>query len=250
MKAIIIAAGMGRRMRALGLPMPKCMLDLKGKTLLEMHFETLRACGINDISVIKGFMADKIQFPGVKYYINDRYESNNILNSLFYANDEMNDDVIISYCDIFYQKEILDVLVASKHEISIAVDLAWRSSYARRSEHPIEEAENVKIGSDKKVLRIGKNIDKETADAEFIGMIKLSKRGCEVFKEMFNASKKRFSGRPFHEAFTFEKAYLTDMIQEIADNNIDVHCIAVEGGWKEVDTLQDYQNLKEFLKLI
>jgi len=245
MKAIIIAAGMGKRMRPITNSIPKCLLDLNGKTLLGLHLETLRSCDISDISVVKGHLADKIRLEGLRYYTNDRYEKNNILNSLFYAEKEMDDDVVIVYSDICYRKEILEKLVSSPHRISVVVDLAWRESYAGRSDHPIEEAENVSMGPGMKVARIGKGIDKAASDAEFIGMMKLSREACAVFKESFYLSKKNFWGKPFHEAATFEKAYLTDMIQELVDQDIDVHCVAVSGGWKEIDTIQDYHNLRK-----
>jgi len=247
MKAVIIAAGMGKRMRPVTDAIPKCMLDFNGRPLLELHLEVFRSYGIRDISVVKGYMADKIRFDGIKYYMNDRYEENNILNSLFYAEKELDDDIIISYSDIYYRKDILGKLAASKHHISIVVDLAWKDSYTDRSEHPIGEAENVRMGPDMKAIKIGKRIDKGTSSGEFIGMMKLSKTGCEAFKRLFNTAKKNFWDRPFHEAATFQKAYLTDMIQEAIDNNIDVHCVTVEGGWKEIDTIQDYHNLKNRL---
>lgn len=245
MKAIIIAAGMGKRMRPITDSIPKCLLDINGKSLLALHIEAMRSCGIGDIAVVRGHLADKIQIEGPRYYTNDRYEENNILNSLFYAEKEMDDDVVIVYSDICYRKEILEKLISSPYRMSVVVDLAWRDAYSGRSDHPIEEAESVKIGSDMKVVKIGKKINKDTADGEFIGMMRLSREGCAVFRELFNRSKKNFWGKPFHEAANFEKAYLTDMIQEVADNGIDVHCVTVNGGWKELDTVQDYNNLRK-----
>ena len=40
---------------------------------------------------------------------------------------------------------------------------------------------------------------------------------------------------------TFQKAYITDMIQEIVDLGVNVHCVTIERGWKEIDTEEDYQ---------
>lgn len=250
MKAIIIAAGMGKRMRPLTASIPKCMLDFNGRTLLETHIETLRSCGISDICVIKGYKAEAINLPGIKYCLNDRYERNNILNSLFYAERELDNDAVVTYSDIYYRKNILERVMNSGHDIAIAVDLDWRASYVDRDGHPPEEAEKVRMSEGMKVLKIGKRIGAGgEGEGEFTGMMKLSKKGCDILRKRFHLSKKRFWDKPFHEADTFEKAYLTDMIQELVDNRIDVHCIAIKGGWREIDTLQDYENAKKALAI-
>ena len=96
MKAIIIAAGKGARLKRYTEELPKCMLKFGGKTLLKRQIEALNANGITNISLIKGYKKEKINYPGIKYYVNDRFEHNNILNSLFYAEQEMDQEVIIS----------------------------------------------------------------------------------------------------------------------------------------------------------
>ena len=82
---------------------------------------------------------------------------------------------------------------------------------------------------------------------EFIGMMKLTNRGAEIFKQNFHRVKKLYWNKPFQRAKTFQKAYLTDLIQELVDIGIKVHCVIIERGWKEIDTVEDYQKaLEEF----
>lgn len=233
---------------------PKCMLDFCGKTLLERHIETLSSCGIRDISVIRGYFAEKINYSGLKYFFNDRFRHNNILNSLFYSKRQIEGDVIISYSDILYPKSVLDKLISSEHDISIVVDTVWRDAYSGRSAHPVSEAEKVNMSGEKLVLEIGKNIEPNgNSDAEFIGMMKLSSEGSKIFKDISKTAKQDNWGKPFHEAEVFEKAYLTDMIQELVDKKIPVSCVTIQGGWREIDTIEDYENargeLKEILQL-
>jgi len=250
MKAVIIAAGIGKRMRPLTDSLPKCMLNFNGKPLLQKHFELLHSCGIDDISVVRGYMAGKISLSGAKFYDNDRYEYNNILNSLMYAEPQINKDMVITYSDIYYTKEVLAKLIQSPFDISVIGDLNWRKAYVNRDGHPESEAESIQLGADNKVAKIGKRIEKGSAQAEFMGMMKLSEKGCGIFKETFHSSKKRFWGNPFHEADVFEKAYLTDMIQELVDAKIDVHCVSIQGGCVEIDTLQDYENVKSLFNKV
>ena len=72
-------------------------------------------------------------------------------------------------------------------------------------------------------------------------MIKLSSQGSEIFKYHYNRLKKIYWNKPFQRAKIFQKAYLTDFIQELVDIGIKVHCVIIESGWKEIDTVEDYQ---------
>lgn len=248
MRAIIIAAGMGKRLKPYTDGLPKCMLKFGGKTLFQRQLEALKACKVKNVVMIKGYEKEKINYPGIKYYTNDNYQNNNILNSLFYAEKEIEGEVIISYSDILFEKQVVERLLESKKDISIVVDIDWKGYYEGRKDHPIEEAENVIIDADSNVVEIGKILTKKhDVHGEFIGMMKLTSRGSEIFKKHFNRSKKLFWGKPFQRAQTFEKAYLTDMIQEMVDLGVPIHCVIIERGWQEIDTVEDYKKaLKEF----
>lgn len=251
MKAIIIAAGKGTRLKNYTATLPKCMLKFGGKTLLARQIKALRANGIRDITVVKGYMKEKINYPGIKYCINDNYEKNNILNSLFYAEPAMIDDLIISYSDILYEKEVVKRLLKSDKDISIVVDIDWLMYYKGRISHPPSQAEKVVFDADNKVIEIGKKIRTEKHDVcgEFIGMMKLSRRGIDIFKRNFHRAKKLFWNKHFQTAKTFEKAYLTDMIQDMVDIGVEVYSVIIARGWKEIDTVEDYEKaLKEFKK--
>ena len=96
-KSIIIAAGLGSRLKGYTEALPKCMLMFGDKTLLQRQLEVLRGCGINDISVVRGFKKEKINYDGLKYFENNDYQNNNILNSLFYAEETIHGNVIINF---------------------------------------------------------------------------------------------------------------------------------------------------------
>ena len=249
MKAIIIAAGMGSRLKPLTDGLPKCMLRFEGKTLLQRQLEVFKACNIEDAALIKGYQKEKIDYPGIKYYINDNYQNNNILNSLFYAEKEIKGEVIISYSDILFGKQVVEKLLASKEDISIVVDTDWKEGYKGRRHHPQEEAEKVALSADNNVLEIGKVLAKKhDVHGEFIGMMKLTSRGSQRFKRHFNQAKKLFRGKPFQKASIFEKAYLTDMIQYMVDSGVPIHCVIIKRGWREIDTVEDYKKALEGLE--
>ena len=241
-KALIIAAGLGSRLKKHTENLPKCMLDFGGKTLLQRQLDSYKKCGIKDISLIRGYKKEKINYKGIRYFENKDYRENNILNSIFYAEKIINGNIIISYSDILFDHSVVQRTLDSDHDISVVVDIDWRGYYVGRKDHPISEAENVIFNSNNEVEKIGKiNTGDQEVHGEFIGMIKLSNQGAEIFKEHFNRLKKIYWNKPFQRAKTFQKAYLTDFIQELVDIGIKVHCVIIESGWKEIDTVEDYK---------
>ena len=241
-KCLIIAAGLGSRLKKHTQNLPKCMLNFGGKTLLQRQLDAYKDVGIDDISLIRGYKKEKIKYKGIRYFENTDYKNNNILNSIFYAEKIINGNIVISYSDILFDSSVVQRVLDSDHDISVAVDIDWRGYYVGRKDHPISEAENVIFNSNNEVKKIGKiNKGNEEVHGEFIGMIKLSNHGTKIFKEHFNRLKKIYWNKPFQRAKTFQKAYLTDFIQELVDIGIKVHCVIIESGWKEIDTVEDYK---------
>ena len=245
-KAIILAAGMGTRLRPMTQDLPKCMaIVLNGKTLLETQMETLQSCGIREIAVVRGYKAEKIIPPGIRYHSNPQYQTTNILHSLFAAEQELDGEVLVSYSDIWYEEAVVKRLLRCEKEIALGVDIDWKEYYLGRKEHPIEEAENVIFNSSNEVLKIGKiGAGKEEVHGEFIGMMKLTRRGCEILKRHYHQAKQLYDGKPFQRAQSFRQAYLTDLLQEMADLGVPVHCEIIGSGWKEIDTIEDFRKAR------
>ena len=207
-KALIIAAGLGSRLKNHTKDLPKCMLDFGGKTLLERQLSSYKKCGISDISLVRGYKKEKINYKGIKYFENTDFKNNNILNSIFYAEKEITGNIIISYSDILFDPYVVKRVLESDHDISVVVDIDWRGYYMGRKDHPISEAENVIFNSNNEVKKIGKiNSGSEEVHGEFIGMIKLSNRGTEIFKEHFHRLKNLIGTNLFKE-LQFSKSLL------------------------------------------
>jgi choline kinase len=250
MKAIIIAAGLGSRLGSVTENLPKCLIDFDGKPLLQIQIDILNSFGITDISVIVGYKREKVNVGNVKYYVNDDYLNNNILESLFYAEDELNDDVIVSYCDILYEKKVISKIMQARDDISLVADVQWKDTYVGRVDHPLSEAENVVFDSNYHATSIGKGLPLEQVNtlAEFIGMFKLSAVGCEQLKICYHQSKVAYKGKVFHKAALFQRSYITDIMQELVDQGVPVSCTTIENGWREIDTLEDYEKAKKIAR--
>lgn len=239
MKAIILAAGLGSRLRHLTIDRPKSMLEIDGRSLIDRQLDTFRALGIDDITIVTGHRADQLQLPGVKTRHNDDYRNNNILLSLMYAADELDDDVIVTYSDIVYGRSVVELLLGTEGDIVAVCDAAWERSYVDRREHPVEQAEKAVI-IDGLIRRIGKHLDAAEADAEFIGLLRLSRAGAEALRTTFDDVSSRHAGGPFQAAQRFEVAYLTDMLQELIDRGHAIRPALIDGGWQEIDTIEDF----------
>ena len=245
MKAILIAAGMGTRLRPLTENLPKCLAVAgAGRTLFDTQVQAFRGCGIEDLVVVRGYRGEQFKRTDVRYIWNHDFEKNNILGSLMKASEEFSDDLLVSYSDIWFEPAIPRVLSAVPGDIVLAVDKEWRKTYVGRSDHPLSEAEVVELDPDDFVRSIGKIAGEAGAfHAEFIGMLKLSKAGALFFKKAYAEAERKFSGRPFQRAANFEKAYITDMIQYLVAEGLKIKCHVISGQWREIDTVQDYKNL-------
>ncbi len=239
-KAIIVAAGHDKRLEPFNEDLPKCMLEVKGKTILERQIENIRECGINDIIIIKGYRQELINIPNVKYYINNDFENTGIVTSLFFAREEMNTDFIFLYSDIIFDKRLLEKLLKNNAEVCLVADLDWKKRYKERVKRPTGEVELIKVNEDQ-IIGIGKNIDPKTAHGEFIGLAMFSKKGAHNLKECYKNALKQYKNKKFHEAPSVEKAYFTDMIPEIIDNDFQINHLDVYGDWIEIDTFEDYR---------
>ena len=239
-KAIIVAAGHDKRIEPLNKNIPKCMLDIKGKTIIERQIENLKSCGISDIIIVKGYKQETIDRSDVEFYLNPDFEKTGIVSSLFFAEKEMNGDFIVLYSDIIFDKKLLNKLLKEKTDICLVTDLDWRERYDKRETQPAGEIELVEV-KNKHISKIGKNIDPEKAHGEFIGITLFSKKGAEQLKKCYKNAIKKYKNKKFHEATSINKAYFTDMIQEIIDNRYEVNNMDIYGDWIEIDTFEDYK---------
>lgn len=249
MKAIILAAGKGSRLGSYTEDKPKCLLPLGRYSILERQINTLRLAGINDITVVKGFAADKITLNGVKYYVNPNFNYN-MVYSLFCAEPEIEGDIIISYGDIIYETKILSQLLSfPKCDVAVIIDKLWKNYFEQRTPLPFEEAESLIMDRDEAILNIGeKNPKPADVQGQYIGLIRLSSNGSKLFKEMYHQAKAIYWDKPWLRTRIFQNIYMTDYLQFLIDMGIKVQAVPIEHGWLEFDTVQDYHMVLEWIK--
>ena len=232
MKAIILAAGMGTRLRPYTLEKPKCLVEINGKSLLDYQIEILRHQGVKEIVLVGGYKAEMLKGKADRLYINNNYQKTNMVWSLFQVKNELKGDVIITYGDIVYSPEILGYLLKSDFQISVAIDKQWEGYWKERFQDPLMDAENLILDKNCKIKKIGgKAIKISNIQGQYIGLMKFREEGIKAMKECFLSLSNQHS------------AYMTDLIQTIIDRGFDVSGIEFDKPWIEVDSVKDL-NLK------
>lgn len=178
MKAIILAAGQGTRLKKYTENLPKGMLSFAGKTIIERQIELYRSHGVEKIIVVTGYAAEKIRYPGVTYYHNGDYAVTNMVESLLAARAEFDDDVIVSYSDILFSGEMLEGMMGSGDDFAVAVDTDWERYWLKRYGRTDFDTESLVIGDGDCIRSLGlEDPDPGQIDARYVGLLKFSAEG-------------------------------------------------------------------------
>ena len=267
--AVILAAGQSQGLLPLTENLPKAVLDIKGKTILERQVEVLNACGVKDIAVVRGYKKEAIKLSNIRYYDNDEFATTSELHSLFRAGKELGGPFLFLYGDILFERGHLEKLLKSPADVSILVDRAWSESYAQIKAsgdqkapwegrgtpdlvllRDAQESGYRFVGADQPhgVARVGRSLDPQKAHGEFVGMAMFTQKGARALTDLHGQLRETKANEKFHEADSLRGATFTDMLQELIDRGHDVQAVDVYKGWLEIDTFEDYRRAWALLK--
>jgi choline kinase len=244
MKLIILAAGQGTRLRPLTLEKPKCMVQYQSKPIINYILETAKICNIDNISIICGYKKDILKSHlsdyKIDFFDNDNFDSTNMVSTLFCAEEFMDDDIIISYSDIIYKKEVLKKLIISEGNFNVVIDKNWKELWKLRMDNPLNDAETLKIENNK-IIEIGKKPKNfSEIQGQYIGLIKISKKFVSDFVKFYKSLDRSliYDGKDFHNI------YMTSLIQLMINKLIHVSPVYISGQWIEIDSLEDLEAYK------
>lgn len=231
---------------------PCSMLSLGKTTVIEKQIEILKKTGLNKISVIRGFQKQQINLPNLTYYDNDDYEKTSMLTSLMAAQEKMDNGFIMVYSDILFNQEMIEKLIEAEGDIVVVADNSYqyhkhdvdKTLAVIRTNKKESSIRELSTSQNNQVLAIGTKLKKELAQYEFIGIAKFSKQGAENLKKIYFDCKKNSAGK-FHEAESFEKAKITDILQEMIDRGFKVSFIEIHKGWMEIHSKEDHEKAKK-----
>lgn len=242
MKMIVLAAGEGTRLRPLTADRPKCMVEFRGKPIIDYILDAASLCGVEKTVIVGGYRIDKLKElladRSVSFHENSRYAQTNMVASLFCAEQEMNDDLIISYADIVYSPNVLQSLIDDPSDFSVIVDRRWRELWEIRMPNPLDDAETMKLDDCGRILEIGKKAtDYADVQGQYIGLIKLKKNVLQSVREFYHQldPSARYDGQDF------DNMYMTSFLQLIIDRLMLIDAVFIDGGWLEIDTKEDLE---------
>jgi choline kinase len=220
---------------------PKCFAEVGGQRILDWALDAFRVNGIEQIAFIGGYQIEKVRaaYPELAFRHNQRWEQNNILASLFHAEDLMDEPFICSYSDILFRPSVIAGLKSNEADMVLSVDTAWLERYGGRTEHPSDDAEKVTV-SGGTITRIDRRIPESQAYGEFTDIAKFSAAGAEKLKRHYRRCRESFGAGPFRDGRTLEKAYLIQLLQEMVEAGERFEHVDTSGGYIEIDTQQDF----------
>ena len=238
-KVIILAAGEGKRLRPHTLEKPKCMVKIQDRPLIECQLAVIDSCKIEDVTIVGGYKFEFLKHLKVEKIFNSEFLGTNMVTTLFCAKDRLEGEIIISYGDIVFSKDILLKVLEFKGEIGVVADVNWRAYWEARSSDPLSDAESFKVNSVGNIVDIGNQAASlESIPAQYIGLTKLSSDGSKILKATFQKCRDKGS----INGKRVESAYMTDLIQEVILTGHKVSPIFVDSDWIEVDTIEDLNN--------
>lgn len=174
MKAVIVAAGESKRLRPLTDELPKCMLPVEGKPIIERSIDILRDHGISEIGLVVGYLKEKIISTlgqNYTYIFNPFYSTTNNMASLWFAKHFIDkDSFVYLHADLMYHPDILHMTLRSDAEIALAVEETECD----------DEMMKVKVEGDF-LVESSKDVPNGEAFGEWTGIAKFSNTGWVEF---------------------------------------------------------------------
>src|SRR5215216_3064516 len=226
MRAIILAAGKGKRIEKISGDYPKCLLDIGGISLIERQIETLRAAGIDDITAVVGFGAEHVRErcgSGISYIDNEIHDQTNSLYSLWLARHVLTDGFVVLNADVLFHSQLLIDLVSVQYEDALLISYDPLASLG-------EEEMKVKVRKGC-VVDLSKQMNPTEADGENVGIVKFGPSGTAFLIEQMDAlvtagNLREWAPRAFRE-FALQRP---------------LNAISTRGyPWIEVDFPEDYR---------
>ena len=175
MKAIIMAAGVGKRLHALNINKPKCLITVGSTTLIRRSVNLLVSKGISDITVIVGYKSDLIHNElnnDVVYFENPDFNTTNSIKSLWYAKNLLEDDVLLLNGDLYYEHDILDYAINQTNPVVMLADSTR-----------IDNADYRFGFSGNQINNFGKDLTNQETDGEYIGIVRIDQSFIKTFKQ-------------------------------------------------------------------
>ncbi|HRK37714.1 MAG TPA: phosphocholine cytidylyltransferase family protein [Burkholderiaceae bacterium] len=232
MKAIILAAGRGSRMKEMTDDRPKCLVELRGKALLDWQLDALRGAGIKEIAIVTGYKRELLLDRGLIEFHNARWAETNMVSSLACAKAWLQaEPCIVSYSDIFYQSIAVQSLMACTASLAVTYDPNWLVLWTQRFGDPLLDAETFRLTDTQTLAEIGKKPKSASeVQGQYMGLLRFSPEGW--------AEVQRIRSRLL--PVECDRLQMTGMLQHMIEGRRQtIAALPYAGEWGEIDSTKD-----------
>lgn len=235
MRAIILAAGRGSRLKELTDDKPKALTILNEKPLIRWQIEALNQAGIRDIVIVTGYLGNLLEPYGAHRFYNPRWAETHMLSSLWTAKEWLlKDTCIVSYSDIVYNSQIVKDLMVTTDDVAISYDPKWLDLWKKRFTDPLDDAETFQLDSQEYLKTIGdKPKTLSEIEGQYMGLLK--------FNPNF------WKNRDFPQQ-DWDQLSMTSFLQRNIESGFHIKAVENKDIWAEVDSRKDLEVAEEIWK--
>ena len=241
--AVVLAASRGGALGELTRDKPKCMVDVRGRPLLQRLVSTLTESGVREVTVVRGWRKEAVAAAGARFVDNDRFAETGEVASLAMAADALQGDTVVAYGDVLFRSYILESLLASRADVVLAVDaLNLRPANDPGASHDFVVADRAYSGDylDDAPAHLRSMTTEALATpgvaGEWMGLARLSSTGALWVREEIELLKAEG---------LFETADMPLLFTRLAAKH-PVRIKYFTGHWMDVDNLNDLADARDF----
>lgn len=242
MKAIILAAGRGSRMKDLTEERPKCLVELHGKALLDWQLEALHAAGMTEVAMVTGYKRELLADRALTEFHNARWAETNMVSSLACAQEWLQaEPCIVSYSDIFYSRMAVQSLMTCAASLAVTYDPNWLELWTQRFGDPLLDAETFRLTPEHTLTEIGnKPTSVGEVQGQYMGLLRFTPEGwAEVLRIRSGLTPEQC-----------DKMHMTGTLQKVIDaGRVTIAAVPYTGEWGEVDSTEDLLHSEKNYKL-
>ncbi|MET0229923.1 MAG: phosphocholine cytidylyltransferase family protein [Rhodanobacteraceae bacterium] len=225
--AIVLAAGRGSRLERYTHHLPKALVRVGGRSLLDWNLRALEAAGVASVTVVAGYRAERLARPGVEIVISRTWESEGPLASLLAARpSRMDRPFLVVYGDCVHHPDNLRCMLERDADIAVAGDRAWRALWNERHEEPLLDAETYRHRNGSLVSIGARPSCEADIAAQFAGLLRFAPAGWRRVEQTLAES----SMNPFD---------MTSLLARLLDRNVAIADVPIHGRWAEIDSALD-----------
>lgn len=233
MHFVLLAAGKSSRIYN-HIQKHKCLINIKKKPIINHLIDNSVKNKIGNVTVITGFknilLKKKINKKNINYIYNKYYAKYEMVYSIYLALKNIDDDILISYSDIYYDEKLFNLIKKyKKNNLLLPIKKNWLEIWNKRKKPIFDDAETLKV-KNKKLIEIGKKLKKiSDAQGQFMGILYIPKKMRGYLMKIIKKNE-------------LHKKQTTFLLNTLIKKKIDIDIISTNLSWYEFDDLDDLKN--------